>query len=460
MRRIVAVSNRVQVPAEGQAAGGLAVGVLAALEEAGGMWFGWSGNQRSTVREEPNVERQGDISYVTLDLSEDEIEGYYNGFCNNTLWPLLHYLLGFLSFERPKFRTYLRVNTRFAEALAPRLEPSDLIWVHDFHLIPLASALRREGVTQPIGLFLHTPFPDYDLVRALPVHREILRAFCAYDVIGFQTDHDLRSFKQCLERSGIGSPGDADRRDGGKNSTPSLETLPIGVDVDQCQAAAQTNFRSRARPTIAQFGERTLMLGVDRLDYSKGLAQRFQAFERFLDRYPEIRRTLVFMQVAPPTRQGVRAYTEIREDLERLAGAINGRYADVDWLPIHYLNQAIPRDELMGVMRAAQIGLVTPVRDGMNLVAKEFVAAQDPDDPGVLILSELAGAADELTAAVLVNPYDADAVADAIHAASRMPLEERRARYEDMIAVLRKNSILSWRSRFIEALEAAASVAA
>jgi trehalose 6-phosphate synthase len=455
--RVIAVSNRVQVPREGQAAGGLAVGVLAALEDQGGVWFGWSGNEAESERMEPLVVQDGNVSYVTLDLTGPEIDLYYNGFCNGALWPVLHYLLGFLKFDRTHFQAYLRVNARFAQALTTRLEPDDVIWVHDFHMIPLASELRRRGVENRVGFFLHTPFPDYDVMRALPVHRELLRAMCAYDVVGFQTEFDRRSFEQCLRESGIGDAAGGDRRKNATPPRPVTRALPIGIDVDECVRGAEREAATARANVVTSYQERDLVLGVDRLDYSKGLSRRFRAFERFLDRYPERRGTLVYMQVAPPTRQGVRAYDEIRQELEQQAGNINGLYSDVDWIPIHYLNQSFPRGELMGIMRTARVGLVTPIRDGMNLVAKEFVAAQDPADPGVLVLSELAGAAAQLDAAVLVNPYDVDGVADGIHEALKMHVEERRNRHTHLMDVLRRTDISWWRSSYMELLRGAPS---
>ena len=452
MSRVIAVSNRVQLPREGQASGGLAVGVLAALEQHGGLWFGWSGKTVTGARPDPEVVTKDGISYVTVDLTQDEVDLYYNGFCNGALWPLVHYLLSFLKFDRRQWEAYLRMNAVFADALISRLEPDDLIWIHDFHLIPLASELRRRGVKQPLGFFLHTPFPDYDVVRALPTHRELLRSLCSYDVVGFQTDHDMRSFEQCLRESGVGDIGQADRR-GGRLRPPVTEAFPIGIDVDGCVAAAQEGHEGPGTEVLTAGGERSLILGVDRLDYSKGLALRFQAFERFLGRFPERQGQVVYMQVAPPTREGVRAYDEIRHELEQSAGNINGRYADVDWIPIHYLNQAMPRAELMGIMRSADVGFVTPIRDGMNLVAKEFVAAQDPADPGVLVLSEMAGAAAQLDAAVQVNPYDVDGVAEGVLSALRMPLEERQSRHGAMMETLRRDDISAWRSRFLNALQ-------
>jgi len=459
MSRVIAVSNRVQRPREGQASGGLAVGVLAALEERGGLWFGWSGKTTTGVRTEPEVAEDGDISYVTVDLTRDEVDLYYNGFCNGALWPLVHYVLSRLKYDRRHWEAYLRVNALFADTLLPWIQEGDRIWIHDFHLIPLASELRRRGVTHPLGFFLHTPFPDYDVVRALPVHRELLRALCAYDVVGFQTGSDLRSFQQCLAESGVGRVETADRRTAGRR-VPETGAFPIGIDVDACVGAAEQGIDGRNADELTAGGTRSLILGVDRLDYSKGLSLRFKAFERFLDRYPERRGNVVYMQVAPPTRQGVRAYDEIRQELEQSAGNINGRHSDVGWVPIHYLHQAVPRQELMGIMRAADVGFVTPIRDGMNLVAKEYVAAQDPADPGVLVLSEMAGAAAQLDGAVLVNPYDVDGVAEGLLKALRMPLQERRNRHAAMMATLREDDIGAWRSRFLDALRRAARPAA
>lgn len=452
MSRIIAVSNRVQLPREGQASGGLAVGVLTALEEHGGIWVGWSGQAREGASAEPDVVHHQGISYVTVDLTPDEVEQYYNGFCNSALWPVLHYLLGFLKYDRAEFHSYLNVNARFADLLCDLIEPDDVIWIHDFHLIPLASELRRRGVREPLGFFLHTPFPDYDVVRALPVHRELLRALCAYDLVGFQTPRDRRSFEQCLREAHVGAVSDADRRRSSPQLSPEARAFPIGIDVEACVSDAERSAGAASTSLMTAGGRRHLVLGVDRLDYSKGLALRFRAFERFLDLHPEQQGQVVYMQIAPPTREGVRAYEEIRHELERHAGNINGLYSDVDWIPIHYLNQAIPRGELMGIMRAARVGLVTPIRDGMNLVAKEYVAAQDPADPGVLVLSEMAGAAVQLGAALLVNPYDVVGVADGIDAALRMPIEERQNRHAAMMDSLRRDDLSAWRSGYVEAL--------
>jgi trehalose 6-phosphate synthase len=438
----------------------LAVGVQSALEQGGGLWFGWDGELADDDPGAADVHVRRGVTYATISLARARFEAYYNGFCNNTLWPLFHYRAGFFEYHRPEFEAYTAVNELFASKLAPLLEPSDVVWVHDFHLIPLGAFLRQRGQMQPLGFFLHTPLPSFEVLRALPVYKELLTHWCAYDIVGFQTERDLRAFLDALSQPEIGGKvlADGSIRCGGR--TVHAAVFPIGIDVASCAELAATHSHSRRIENIrARLHTRQLLIGVDRLDYSKGLPKRFQAYERFLERYEQHRGNVVFMQIAPRTRSGVRAYTEIRHELERAAGSINGRYAEIDWVPLRYLNRVVDRGTLMATFRLARIGLVTPLRDGMNLVAKEYVAAQDPADPGVLVLSTMAGAAEELVDAVLVNPHDIDAVADGIHRALRMPLEERRARHAAMLRVLRANDIYAWRDRFLEALGATARAA-
>lgn len=454
MTRLVAVSNRVARPTgDIKSAGGLAVGVLGALEDFGGIWFGWNGKTTPGEPGEATLEQRGNITYATIDLNESAYELYYNGFSNTSLWPVCHYLLGYFRFDRREYDEYLRVNTLFARRLLPLLEPTDLIWVHDYHLIPLASELRRAGVQNPIGFFLHVPFPDIEALRVLPTYTQLLRSLCAYDVVGFHTPGDLRSFNEAIDQQHLGGVDVADRRGEPGARCTHADVFPIGIDVDRCQQLAREAMTDeKNRRMVRHLHDRDLIISVDRLDYSKGLEERFRAIERLFKNYPGVRKQVSFIQIAPKTRAGIRAYLEIRHALEQAAGEINGRYADIDWIPIRYLNRAFERGTLMGFFREATIGLVTPVRDGMNLVAKEFVAAQDPDDPGVLVLSQMAGAAYELSDAVLVNPYDIDGVADGIHRALSMPIEERKERYQRMIETLRQNDITAWRTRFVEAL--------
>ena len=454
MSRLIAVSNRVADPRAGTAAGGLAVGLLAALKKHGGVWFGWGGQTCKGEPSEPQALQRGRISYVTTDIDEQDFDDYYNGYSNGCLWPLCHYMLGFFHYERRFAQAYERVNTLFARKLLPILRPDDLIWSHDYHLFPLARELRRAGVENPIGFFLHVPFPNIDVLRTLPGHRLLLEMLTQYDVLGFQTEHDVSSFIEGLARSGYleAELGDDRYRACGREFTASA--YPIGIDVPGVIRMAQRSVHSATVSRMVRgLVGRDLIIGVDRLDYSKGLPERFRAFEALLQHYPDTRGRLVFMQIAPPTRSGVRAYQDIREELERSAGHINGGFAEPDWVPIRYLNKGFSRSMLMGLFRAAQIGLVTPLRDGMNLVAKEFVAAQNPENPGALVLSPLAGAAAELDAAIIVNPFDTEGVAEAIQQAVNMPLVERIERHQAMMSVLQRNDINAWTERFVADLQ-------
>jgi trehalose 6-phosphate synthase len=453
MSRLVVVSNRVAPIQEGEAtAGGLAAGVLDALKQKGGLWFGWSGEV--TESPEPKPERTvGPITLFTIDLSRNDYDQFYRGFANGTLWPVLHYQIGLGRYEEQEFAGYRRVNDTFARALKPLVRDDDLIWVHDYHLLCLAESLRAQGLANRTGLFLHTPFPAPGVFMTIPSHAELIRAMCAYDLLGFQTDVDRTGFLDYLLRHAGGTrDGDAILVFGRRVRTG---VYPIGVHVDEVRAQAETPVnRRQATRMRANLMER-LILSVDRLDYSKGLRQRFSAFERFLADFPAQHGLVTFMQIAPPSRSDIETYQRIRRELEGEAGRINGRFAEVDWVPLRYLNRSFPRNVLMPLYAEAQACLVTPLRDGMNLVAKEYVAAQDPEEPGVLILSEFAGAARELDAALLINPYDEAGMARAMDRALSMPAEERRERHQAMLAVMRTNSLERWRDRFEADLRAA-----
>jgi trehalose 6-phosphate synthase len=457
MSRLVAISNRISVPKRGAVPGGLAVGLLAAMQARRGLWFGWDGETVETAAEEPAIVRKDGVTYASIDFDQTEYKDFYLGFCNGTLWPLFHYFIDGFRYNDTQYEAYQRMNQRYARMLAPLLEPDDLLWVHDYHLFPLAQKLREGGASQPMGLFLHIPFPNIEVLRVLPVYGELLQAMLAYDVLGFQTETDAQAFRTAVAYVWGAQALATDRTVtvGGRSVVTGV--FPIGVDTDAIQKEAVESLNSdAAKRMIAGLLGRKLMIGVDRLDYSKGLVERFRAYERFLETHPENQNRVSFLQIAPLSRSDVRAYAEIRRDLEQTTGRTNGRFADTDWTPIRYLNRNFPHDVLMAFMRSALIGIVTPVRDGMNLVAKEFAAAQDPADPGVLILSTMAGAARELTSAVMVNPYDSRGMAHAIQQAFNMPLAERRERHQAMLEVLRKNSISAWHSSFIDTLESAA----
>jgi len=456
--RLVAISNRVSLPRKGASSGGLAVGVLAAMRAHGGLWIGWSGEVAAGQIGGIDSTRRDRLAFATFDLSRAEHEGYYLGFSNGALWPLFHNFLQAFHYSPEQYATYLSVNRRFADHTVPLLRADDLVWVHDYHLLPLGSCLRAQGATQRLGFFLHIPFPGFGVFRALPVHRELLEALLAYDLVGFQTRDDLAGFHAavCEVFGAAALLPDGSVRAAGRQVR--AEVFPIGVDVAEIQQASAAAPATEAyRRMVAGLLGRRLIIGVDRLDYSKGLVERFQAYEDFLARYPQNHHDVTFVQIAPLSRTDVAEYAVIRRALEQASGRTNGRFADPDWTPVRYLNKNVPHAALMGYLRAAKVALVTPLRDGMNLVAKEFVAAQDPEDPGVLVLSSLAGAARELTTALLVNPYDVSAVADALQTALWMPRPQRRERFEAMMAVIRGNDIHAWIRRFLEGLQGSPS---
>ncbi len=333
--------------------------------------------------------------------------------------------------------------------LASLLRQGDLIWAHDYHLLCLAEALREAGVTNRMGLFLHTPFPAPPVFMTIPAHAELIRAMCQFDVLGFQTEADRTAFVDYVTRE-AGGRALVGRRVAAFRARGQDRRLSDrrACQPDAARRRPRRPTRARPRSCAPACCDGPLIMSVDRLDYSKGLRQRFGAFERFLQDYPAWRGSVTFMQIAPPSRADIQTYREIRRELEAEAGRINGRFAEVDWVPLRYLNRGFPRGVLMPLYAEAQVGLVTPLRDGMNLVAKEYVAAQDPEDPGVLVLSQFAGAARELDAALIVNPYDEAGIAAALDQGLAMPLDERRQRHAAMLGVMRRNSLDAWRDRF------------
>ncbi|RQV13352.1 alpha,alpha-trehalose-phosphate synthase (UDP-forming) [Burkholderia cenocepacia] len=459
MSRLIIVSNRVAPISEGEpAAGGLAIGVYDALKETGGMWFGWSGEVVASGAPQPQIriEERGPVTFATVGLSRRDYDQYYRGFSNATLWPAFHYRADLIQYDRHEFDGYRRVNVWLAQQLVPLLQDDDVIWVHDYHLIPFARALRDAGVKNRIGFFLHIPFPAAQVLVNVPPHRELVESLCAFDLLGFQTEPDLRAFCDYVAFEADGEV----EHDGHTahvrafDQTLRAAAYPIGVYPDEIASLAQAGEHGKAVRTLAtSLRGRQLIMSVDRLDYSKGLVERFRAFEKLLEHQASIRNRVSFLQIAPSTRADLRAYQDIRLQLEAESGRINGRYAELDWAPILYIHRQYDRQLLAALYRLARVGFVTPLRDGMNLVAKEYVSAQNPDDPGVLVLSRFAGAARELTGALIVNPIDIDGMADALSQALTMPLAERRARYADMIAQLRENNVSVWRDNFLRDLQ-------
>ncbi|MDB5753376.1 MAG: putative trehalose-6-phosphate synthase, Glycosyltransferase Family 20 [Ramlibacter sp.] len=456
MSRLVVVSNRVADPRK-TAAGGLAVALADVLNNTGGMWFGWSGKiaAEGEAAEAVHSQQAGKVKLVTLDLTQADHDAYYLGYSNGVLWPVFHYRLDLADFDAGYIDGYRRVNQQFARKLLPLLKPDDIIWVHDYHLIPLAAELRALGCEQRIGFFLHIPLPPPLMLAAIPGHDWLIRALFAYDLVGFQSQADLSHFARYVESEAHAQPIEPGRwRAFGR--TVQAGSFPIGIDVDEfMQLTAAPEATDMYERMKREYSRRKLLVGVDRLDYSKGLPQRLRAFRELLENSPETRGSATLVQIASPSREDVSAYTDLLHELESLCGSINGNFGELDWMPVRYIHRTVARARLPGLYRASRVALVTPLRDGMNLVAKEFIAAQDPEDPGVLVLSRFAGAAEQLPEALLVNPYDREGTAAAILLALQMPLEERRSRHEAMMRTLRRYDVHWWCDSFLAGLASA-----
>ncbi|WP_119155530.1 alpha,alpha-trehalose-phosphate synthase (UDP-forming) [Caldimonas tepidiphila] len=455
MARLVVVSNRLADPRKA-AAGGLAVALGEALNQSGGLWFGWSGEVVEDAARAPDdglqVQPAGRVTLATVDLTKSDHDAYYLGYSNRVLWPVFHYRLDLADFDAGFLSGYRRVNKMFARHLMELLRPDDIVWIHDYHLIPLADELRALGSRHRIGFFLHIPLPPPLVLAALPGHEWLIRALFAYDVVGFQSQADVSHFERFVMNE-AGAEKLASDRFRCYDRSVVARAFPIGIDVDEFQRLGQMREAREMYETMReQYSRRELLVGIDRLDYSKGLPQRLRAFRNLLQDYPDTRDRATLIQIASPTREDVRAYTTIRRELEGLCGHINGNYGEIDWMPVRYINRTLPRRKLPGLCRASRVALVTPLRDGMNLVAKEYVAAQDPADPGVLVLSRFAGAAEQMREALLVNPYDTQGTARAIHQALKMPLEERQRRHAALLAGIRAQDVHWWRRSFLAAL--------
>jgi len=455
MSRLIVVSNRVNPPSGkgDESVGGLAMALAAALREYSGLWFGWSGKTTPEFTGQLSMQKIDGVTVATVDLEEADVEEYYNGYANKTLWPLFHYRQDLTAYDRAYGEGYERVNRRFAETLRPLIERDDVVWIHDYHLIPMARELRKLGVKNRIGFFLHVPWPAHQLVTTLPGHKQLVQALFDYDLVGFHTAEYQQAFEEYVLSEADGEQiGPGLWKAFGR--TVRVGAYPIGIDAEDFQKLVRSAKAIRMRDIMGACTVfRRLIVGVDRLDYSKGLEERFMAFERFLADNPDLRREVLMLQIAPVSREGVEAYQEIRSRLDALSGRINGEFSDIDWAPFRYVNKNYRRDELAGIYRAARVGLVTPLRDGMNLVAKEFVAAQDPENPGVLILSRFAGAARQLKEALLVNPNSPEELAEAIKQALAMELPERIRRWRALFDNVQREDVTAWRDAFVADLE-------
>jgi len=459
---LVVVSNRV---ARGKAnepmTGGLAAALLPVVEKSGAIWVGSSGRVRDGANKEPfaEIEALGAGALAMLDLPAAHYGGYYEGFANSALWPALHSRADLIRASQDDYLSYREVNAFMARALMRFRKPDAAFWIQDYHFLALGAELRDLGVTQPVGFFLHTPWPTRAIMGGVPHHRELIEAMLAYDLIGFQTQDDCENFLGYLS-SELGLEAEngvvTSRR-----GTSRIAVFPIGIDPEKfaLQAAKAVSHPDVSRLRRSLNGEK-LAIGVDRLDYSKGLINRISAFDRMWTLQPSLQRTVSLLQIATPSRGAIEAYGTLQSELAKLVSDVNGRHGEVDWTPIRYLNKGYSQTVLAGLYRTAQVGVVTPLNDGMNLVAKEYVAAQNPADPGVLVLSKFAGASNELETALLVNPHDIDGMARTIALALSMPLTERRIRWEAMMAKLHAGTIQQWFADFVDALRETRSVKA
>lgn len=458
MNRVVVVSNRVVSPDDKfPITGGLAVAVVDALKKEKSLWIGWNGKiSNNNQQSDTNTDRNGAISTMTWPLTRHDYDGFYRGFSNEVIWPVFHDRIDRMRFDQHDYSAYLYVNQLFARHLAECVEHDDIIWVHDYHFIHLARYCRAAGIRNRIGFFLHIPFPCPALLKSIPVHAELIEALMYYQLLGFQTKPDLQAFRGCLQAL---SPQCSEQAKAATpRRQPKMGVYPIGIDCDR--TLRQVSHRSAlqsGQPSLSATRKIKTLISVDRLDYTKGLVERLTGYDTFLERCPSWRGQVVLRQISPLSRGDVMGYQETREAVDRLVGQVNGRWSTAKWSPIHYTNSSIDHSQLLNQMRSADIGLVTSLRDGMNLVAKEYVMVQPMQNPGVLILSEFAGAALELASgALLISPYDAHSIARAIERALSMGLEERRQRHQAMLQVLKRNDLAAWKTRFLGDLRATA----
>jgi trehalose 6-phosphate synthase len=453
---VIVVSNRVaRAKSDEPVAGGLAAALIPLVKDSGAIWVGSSGTPADAALGKDSfaqIEALGTGALATVDMPAKHYRGYYEGFSNSALWPALHSRPDLIRVTAEEYASYREVNAFMARALLRFTGPNATFWIQDYHFLTLGAEMRRLHIGSPIGFFLHTPWADRRTMAAVPHHLDLVQAMLSYDLVGFQTDEDRQNFEDYLQYE-LGLTV-FDGTVASSRGMTHLATFPIGIDVDAfADRAAKASVRADVSRLRASLHGAKLVLGVDRLDYSKGLANRMRAFDRMLEAEPQLKRAVSMLQVAVPSRGNIRAYRDLKAELASLVGEVNGRHGEVDWIPIRYLNKSFSQLTLAGFYRVAHVGLVTPLQDGMNLVAKEYVAAQNPFDPGVLVLSSFAGAARQLDTALLVNPHDIDGMARRIAAALAMSLEERRERWHAMVAKLKASSVQNWFADFLRALE-------
>jgi trehalose 6-phosphate synthase/phosphatase len=459
--RLVIVSNRLPVVLNRQGkrwqaqagSGGLVTALLPVLRDRGGVWIGWPGLTDKEAIEGfdealADASRNAGYQLVPVLLSEQERDHFYLGFSNEIIWPLFHDLQILCNFDPDYWKAYRSVNEKYAEVITTHCRNEDYIWVHDYHLMTVSQGLRERGVHASVAFFLHTPFPPLDVFLKLPWRAEVLRGLLHYTLIGFQTLRDRRNFAQCVEYvvpdARVEGDGEVVTVHFGQRSVRA-GVFPISIDFeDFAKRARSREVEERSKHLRASLPDRQLILGVDRLDYTKGVPYRLRGFRNALDRYPELREKVSLIQVIVPSRENIPRYSELKTEIDQLVGEINGEFTRAGWIPVHYLFRSLDQVELLAYYRISQIALITPLKDGMNLVAKEYCAAT-VDGNGVLILSEFAGAAGQMQdGALLVNPYDIEGIADAIQTAFRMPAAERRRRLEILRENIEEQNIFAW----------------
>lgn len=454
MSKLIVLSNRVSLPnPDKPAAGGLAVALQDALDETGGIWLGWNGEQIADTQqpEFSLIEYQG-VEYLTCPLSHQQYAQYYCGFANNTLWPAMHERADLIYYDTEEYQTYQQVNRLFAEKLHEIAQPEDVIWVHDYHFFSVARYCRELGMTNKIGFFLHIPFAHLSIWRQVPTAARLIQDLCQYDVVGLQTEHDqnlcmqacttllqAQKIQQCLLSY--------------QQRITTIKCYPIGVNPAHIQKVAQ-QYAEQPQPVFdfSALKDQQTIIGVDRIDYSKGLLERFNALAEFLAAYPTYHRQVTDLQIACPCRMDIAAYQHLFAELKNSVEQINEKFAQDGWLPIHCSHEVVAHQALMGIYRQSDICWISSLRDGMNLVAKEYIAAQDPADPGVLILSQYTGAAEQMPEAIIVDPQDSKAMVNALKTALDMPKAERIRRYQQLMAGLKAFDINDWRNAFLSDL--------
>jgi len=466
--RLLIISNRLPVILNKEndgrwntvpGSGGLVRALVPVLRDRGGLWIGWPGTSEASGKKLEKVlagaAQHSGFTLKPVSLTSEEIEKYYFGFANKIIWPLFHDLLSQCKFDPSYWSTYQKVNRKFARVIKKHMTGEDYIWVHDYHLMNVARELRGLGVKENIGFYLHIPFPPLDIFLKLPWRFQILRSFLKYDLIGFQTLRDRRNFMQCartlIKDISVQGKGQVITLRFG-NHYVRVGAFPIGIDFKEFARLASTKEVSDGAWYIhEQLPNVQIILGVDRLDYTKGILERLEAFRNALLRYPELEENVVFVQVVVPSRRKIAEYLELQIEIERLVSEINGQFTRTGWVPIHYIFRAMDRSDLLAYYRTAEIAIVTPLKDGMNLIAKEYCASS-LEENCVLILSEFAGAAAQLQkGALLVNPHDKEGVADAIYKAVNMSRDERRQRMKKLRASVKRHDIYWWVNSFLHA---------